>query len=134
MLNRRMVFLWGVLWVLVFPARAADDAALQQQVEMLQQRVTELERRLDAIETPQIKQAIRSAAGPEKPGDSTEASNWDFLKVGYSYDKVRELLGEPVDIKRGAMEFWFYSDRGLKGPFVKFLFKQVNSWKGPEAQ
>jgi len=115
-------------------ACAADDAALQQQIELLQQRVTELERRLNALETPQIQQAIRAASGPENPGHSDVASNWEFLKVGYSYEKVRALLGEPVKVKSGAMEFWFYSDRELEGPFVKFLFNKVNSWKSPEAK
>lgn len=132
---KRLMASTAALLLLVMPlTQAADDAALQQQVELLQQRVTELEKRLKALETPQIQQAIRAATGPENPGHSEVASNWEFLKVGYSYDKVRELLGEPLDVKSGAMEFWFYSDRGLEGPFVKFLFNKVNSWKGPQAR
>lgn len=132
MAKRVAAALCGVLFGVMPLAQAADEAALQQQIEVLQQRVTELEKRLDGLETPQIKQAIRAATGPEKPGHSEVAANWDFLKVGYSYDKVRELLGEPVKVKSGAMEFWFYSDHELDGPFVKFLFNKVQSWKGPQ--
>lgn len=120
----------GLLFVMPV-AEAADDAALQQQMESLQQRVTELEKRLSALETPQIKEAIRKVSGPENPGHSEVAANWEFLKVGHGYTKVRELLGEPVAIKKGAMEFWFYSDKELDGPFVKFLFEKVTEWRGP---
>lgn len=133
-MNVKAVGLLSVLFTLMPLAQAADDAALQQQFEALQQRVSELEKRLDALETPQIQQAIRAVSGPENPGHSDVASNWEFLKVGYGYDKVRDLLGEPLKVKSGAMEFWFYSDRELDGPFVKFLFNKVNSWKGPQAR
>lgn len=126
--------LFGLLFCVMPLTHAADDVVLQQQLDSLQQRVTELEKRLNALETPQIKQAIREVSGPENPGHSDVASNWELLKVGYSYEKVRALLGEPVKVKSGAMEFWFYSDRELEGPFVKFLFNKVNSWKGPQAK
>lgn len=132
-MSKKAIFLAAGLLAAV-PLAQADEAGLQQQLEALQQRVTELERRLNTLETPQIREAIRAATGPEAPGQSEVASNWEFLKVGYSYEKVRELLGEPLQIKSGAMEFWFYSDRGLEGPFVKFLFNKVNSWKAPAAR
>lgn len=133
-MNVKVIALLGGLFTLMPLAQAADDAALQQQFEALQQRVGELEKRLNALETPQIQQAIRAVSGPENPGHSDVASNWEFLKVGYGYDKVRDLLGEPLKVKSGAMEFWFYSDRELDGPFVKFLFNKVNSWKRPQAR
>ena len=113
---------------------AADSEALQQQIEALTKRVTALEKRIGILDTPAVKMAIKEASGPQKPGDSSDASNWGFLKVGYNYAEVRELLGEPVSIKRGGMEFWYYSDRGLKGPFVKFLFRKVNDWRGPRGR
>ena len=131
---KRSAFSLCALLLSVAPMVQADDAVLKQQIEALQQRVSDLEKRLDALETPQIKQAIKEAVGPESPGDSKVASNWDFLKIGYGYDKVRELLGEPMNVKGGAMEFWFYSDRDMDGPYVKFLFNKVNGWKGPEAK
>ncbi|MFC1748211.1 hypothetical protein ACFL2V_05330 [Pseudomonadota bacterium] len=113
-------------------SHAADDIeVLQLQVEALTKRVAELEQRLGVIDTPAVQKVIKDLNGPEDPGNSALASNWGFLKVGYDYVEVKELLGDPVKIKKGAMEFWYYSDKGLKGPFVKFLFSKVNDWKAP---
>ena len=120
------------LLLIVSPSSMADSPALQQQVENLQQRVDELERRLNALETPQVKHAVEQLTGSTNPGDSLDQTNWRLLKVGFDYHDVRELLGEPVKIKKGGMEFWYYSDQGLKGPYVKFLFKKANDWKAPE--
>ena len=53
--------------VTVSGAYAADDVSLKRQVEMLSQRVGKLERRLDAIESPEIKAAIQQAVGDEPP-------------------------------------------------------------------
>ncbi len=111
----------------------ADSAvSMQQQLEALSARVHELERRLDALESPEVKRLVRQASAPENPGDGQDRSNWDRLKVGYDYIEVRELLGEPLQVKKGGMEFWYYSERGLKGPYVKFLFRKVNDWQPPE--
>lgn len=111
---------------------AADEVeALQKQVEALTERVEELEKRIGIIDTPAVQKAIQDISGPQNPGNSEVASNWDFLKVGHGYDDVEELLGAPHKIKKGAMEFWYYSDKGLDGPFVKFLFSKVNSWQSP---
>ncbi len=112
-------------------SHATDTEALQRQIEALTKRVVELEQRMDILDAPAVQTAIKEASGPQNPGDSRDASNWGFLKVGYNYDEVRELLGEPVSIKRGGMEFWYYSDQGLKGAYVKFLFRKVNDWRGP---
>ncbi len=133
-MNKTVFCLCGVLMGVMSSAQALDDANMQQQLDMLQQRVSELEQRLNVLEAPQIQQTIPEITGPEITGHSDAASNWTLLKVGYSYDKVRELLGEPVMVKSGAMEFWLYSDRGMDGGFVKFLFNKVNSWKGPQAK
>ena len=131
-LSIRGVLLWmiGVTYLPLVYANA--DLSLEQQVEDLSKRVVELERRLNALESPELKQVIEQVSAPVNPGHSDDQSNWNRLKVGYNHDEVRELLGEPVRIKKGGMEFWYYSDVALKGPFVKFLFGKVNDWKGPE--
>ena len=117
--------------VTVSGAYAADDVSLKRQVEMLSQRVGELERRLDAIESPEIKAAIQQAVPPTNPGDSADGSNWSRLKIGFTYSDVRELLGEPLKIKPGDVELWYYSDQGADGPHVKFVFRLLNNWKAP---
>lgn len=111
----------------------ADEAILQQQLEMLKQQVDALEKRLGALEgdTRFAIEQSKAEAPPVNPGDPADLSNWSRLGVGLDYDEVRELLGEPVSINKGVMELWYYSDQGLKGPHVKFLFKKVHLWKGP---
>lgn len=111
---------------------ADTDVPLKAQLQALEARVSELERRLDALDSPEVQQLVREVSAPQNPGDSDDRSNWDRLKVGYDYAEVRELLGEPLQVKKGGMEFWYYSERGLQGPYVKFLFRKVNDWRGPE--
>ena len=113
---------------------ASSDIALEQKVVDLTSRVIELERRLDALESPEMMQMIEQNSEPTNPGDSLDQSNWNRLSVGYNYDEVRELLGAPLTIKKGSMEFWYYSERKLDGPFVKFIFKKVHSWKSATAK
>jgi len=48
------------------------------------------------------------------------------------YQDVRDLLGEPIKIRRGASEFWYYTEQKFDGPHLKFLFKKVHAWKAPE--
>lgn len=133
-MNKCLLPFYGALLLMAPLLQAADDGAAQQQLEALQQRVTELEKRLDTLAIPQGQQATRAASAPQSSGHSEVISDWKLLKVGYSYEEVRELLGTPVKITPGLMEFWFYSERDLDGPFVKFLFNQVNSWKAPQAK
>jgi hypothetical protein len=130
--RRLFLFLCGVL--LASPCFAQNDASLQQQLEALTARVNDLEKRLNKLESPELMQIMREATPPENPGDSKDTSNWERLKVGYDYSDVRDLLGEPKQIKKGGMEFWYYSDAGLKGPYVKFLFRKVNGWRAPNSK
>ena len=126
-----------IKWFLIFGfacsglSVASSDAALEQKVTDLTSRVIELERRLDALESPEMMEMIEQNTAPTNPGNSLDQSNWNRLKVGYNYDEVRELLGEPVKVKGGTMEYWYYSEHKLEGPFVKFIFKKVGSWKAP---
>ena len=130
LLNRSIAtMIVSVCWL---PQVYADsDASLRQQIEVLTKRVSQLEHRLDMLESPELKQMVEQISTPANPGRSDDETNWQRLKVGYNYDEVRQLLGEPVSIKKGGMEFWYYSDKGLDGPFVKFLFKKVNTWNAP---
>jgi len=110
-------------------SNASSDVDIERKLSDLTSRVVELERRLNALESPEMIQMIEQNTASTNPGDSLDQSNWNRLKVGYNYDEVRELVGEPVKIKKGSMEFWYYSGRKLDGPYVKFIFKKVHSWK-----
>lgn len=122
------------------PALAASDRSLQLQIDALTQRLSELEQRIDELEkkpatTINKTTVIRTKSSlpvPTNPGEWQDTTNWIHLKVGYNYEEVRELLGEPLKIRGGSSEYWYYTDKKLDGPHVKFLFKKVNSWKPPE--
>ncbi len=125
--------------LMMTPAIAASDKALQMQLDALTQRLSELEQRIETLEkrpatvtrTTVIK-TKSSLPPPTNPGEWRDATNWIHLKVGMDYNDVKNLLGEPLKIRRGASEFWFYTDNKFDGPHLKFLFKKVNSWKAPE--
>ena len=115
-------------------SNASSDVDIERKLSDLTSRVIELERRLSALESPEMIQMIEQNTAATNPGDSQDQSNWNRLKVGYNYDEVRELVGEPVKIKKGSMEFWYYSERKLDGPHVKFIFKKVHSWSSGLAE
>ncbi len=121
------------------PATASPDKSLQSQIDALSQHLSELEQRIAAIEKKPttvtrttIIKTDNSLPQPTNPGEWRDSTNWIHLKVGMDYDDVRDLLGEPLKIRRGASEFWYYTDQKFDGAHLKFLFKKVNSWQPPE--
>lgn len=124
---------------MITPLSAIADESLQTQINALTERLSEMEQRLETLEkkpatvtrTTVIK-TKSSLPPPTNPGDWQDATNWVHLKVGMDYRDVTALLGEPFKIRRGASEYWFYTNDKFDGPHLKFLFKKVNSWKAPE--
>ncbi len=124
---------------MITPLSAIADEDLQTQIDALTERLNEMEQRLETLEkrpatvtrTTVIK-TKSSLPPPTNPGDWQDATNWVHLKVGMDYSDVTDLLGEPFKIRRGASEYWFYTNHKFDGPHLKFLFKKVNSWKAPE--
>ncbi len=111
--------------LVVAAAPASELDALRQQVEALNQRVEALEQALGQVEA-------RQKTGT--PAETTPNSPWEQLHIGMRYSEVEELLGKPVSKQKGGInELWFYSDQKKAGPFVKFVFKQVHSWRGAPA-
>ena len=101
---------------------ASELDALRQQVETLTQRVEALEQALGQV-------AARQKTGA--PAEAIAKGPWEQLHIGMKYSEVEELLGKPVSKQKGGInELWFYSDQKKAGPFVKFVFKQVHSWRG----
>jgi len=124
--------------VIATPAFASDKQ-LQLQVDALTERLSELEQRLDSLEKKPttvtrttIIKTDNALPAPTNPGDWQDTTNWIHIKVGMDYQDVRDLLGEPLKVRRGSSEFWYYTDKKFDGPHLKFLFKKVNAWKAPE--
>ncbi|NOY62449.1 MAG: hypothetical protein GXP10_04720 [Gammaproteobacteria bacterium] len=142
------------LTVGTFPniSSAATATDLQQQLDALKIQVSELEQRLGKLEQPALEtSSVQSAAGQpaptvirevvifkgeapplENPGTWQDPMNWTRLKSGFSFKKVIALIGEPVFKKGGDFATWYYTDKGKDGPYAKFMFKKLNTWKAPE--
>ena len=123
-----ILFIALVSIIVVAPCSAEDK--LDQRFEALQLKVQKLEERIKMLETAAVKADLVKR-------DESEAlesiSPWIQLKLGLTQAKVRELLGQPSSIRKGAMdEYWYYSPQGKNGPYVKFMFLKVDSWKVPD--
>jgi len=106
--------------------------ALTQRLSELEQRLETLEQRPATVTRTTVIKTKSSLPPPTNPGEWRDTTNWVHLKVGMDYKDVENLLGEPLKIRRGASEYWFYTNNKFDGPHLKFLFKKVNSWKAPE--
>lgn len=106
-------------------AAAVSNDELLKRIETLTQRVEVLEERLQIVEEKPEPAFISAPTEPLGP--------WQQVDVGMKFHEIEELLGKPTSKQKGAVELWFYSDKRKDGPFVKFVFKQTQSWRGPEA-
>ena len=107
----------------------AEGGNVEQRLEALQSKIQQLEARIKTLEIATIKADLVDRDENEA---LEEVSPWVQLKLGLTPAKVRELLGKPMSTRKGAMdEYWYYSSEGKNGPYVKFMFLKVDSWKAP---
>jgi cell division protein FtsB len=100
---------------------------LTAQVAHLERRVDELEKRLRALETPQI--TLQSENRVAR-GDWRNVANWRRLRDGMSMDQVAELLGQPDKVEAGYVTFWYYGYPG--GGHVRYSSsKKLDGWSEP---
>jgi hypothetical protein len=133
-------FLAVVLLSSVSAGAMADDAALEQRVQTLEQQVRELNRRfnqqeLPAAADPGMVPAASNAAASAVPIDSgppgwQSAGNWKKMRAGMNQDQVLDLLGEPERRSGGKYRLrWEYANGGS---WVEFdSGAEVNEWQAP---
>lgn len=120
---------WLVLALQAFPtlcvAQPSNDQVtqLRSQLEELEARVSDLERRLR-------QQADEKKSSSSQPLPAAQ-QQWRRLSKGQSRDVVRNVLGEPKRIDGGTLEYWFYSDRDRSGPHVYFGYSGLSGWREP---
>jgi hypothetical protein len=98
---------------------ASDIRVLQQQVQDLQARVAELEKKM-------FKQRVggEGLAPEPKPGGWKVAYNWQLMRGGLDRSEVRERLGEPDNTRSiGKSSIWEYGDGK-----VRFYLGRVKSF------
>lgn len=93
---------------------------LEQEVQNLEMRISELERRLQ--------QASDDGNELAPSGDGwTSLTNWRKLTKRMRPADVREILGEPQRIDGGSFTTWYYENGGD----VTFYEEKVYGWSEP---
>lgn len=101
-------------------ADKASEAALEKRVKTLEQRVAELEAKLESIAarpaapaTPAVT-VVPHVAQPNAPAPPPvwgDPAKWAQIKQGMSWSEVRRLLGAPGRTTTGVFgEVWYYPD------------------------
>ena len=104
----------SVLLLFYNPA-LADDASLQQRVTELENRVQKLEQLLE-----------------EKFADDRwkEPILWSRIRTGMSDVDVRKLLGNPARIEKAIFTTWYYHKTSIDHSHVWFDDGKVLGWEG----
>ena|SRR5579859_1770728 len=100
--------------------------------QSMDERVRNLERRVEQLE----KQSGRQAAGSANPSPIVgqqdgwkRLENWRSLKRGMNEADVKALLGEPHRVDAGAVTFWYYNPP--MGGDVHFINSGLAGWSEP---
>lgn len=96
----------GILVFLVFflqPIHAQDDEVL-----LLQRKITELETRLKKLEG--LLEECLEAREKDATGEFgwQNKKNWRKLEIGMSEVEVKSILGEPTKVITGEKTLWYY--------------------------
>jgi hypothetical protein len=116
----------GLVFVVLFAMIAVFVNSPESNLE---QRVTDLENRVDSLEEAVLGNRTSEEADELEVSSDKASSiaNWRQLETGMSYDDVRELLGEPHKINGGNIAFWRYQNGG----FLQFISGELSSWNEP---
>ncbi len=124
-MHYRGVLVGLAIWAASAAALADGEPTVEQRLEALEQRVIELERRLDAPEAASApaaparppaaarSAAAASAATAAEPAPTAPptAADWQALRKGMTWSQVAAVLGKPGKKRIGVMsEIWFYPD------------------------
>ena len=91
------------LSLFAYPLQAQDDETL-----LLQQKINELELRIEQLET-QLRESMEFREMVETGGFGWQnMMNWRKLEIGMTEDEVRSILGTPIKVIRGSKTLWYY--------------------------
>ncbi|MCR6700317.1 MAG: hypothetical protein NVV68_03735 [Dokdonella sp.] len=146
-MHYRGVLVGLAVWAVSGVALADGEPTVEQRLKALEQRVIELERRLDAPQpaaapapaaparAPTTRAAPASAAAPAAAEPAAAAppaaADWRALRKGMTWSQVSAVLGKPGKKRIGVMsEIWFYPD--ADGGSVEFdRDGRVSGWSEP---
>ncbi|MBN1847038.1 MAG: hypothetical protein JW932_00480 [Deltaproteobacteria bacterium] len=107
------------------PLYADDEENLK-----LKQKITELENRIEYLETL-LKVYRGPSETPSDPGYGWEnTKNWRKLEVGMKESQVLSILGEPIKLIKGVRTLWYYPS--IYRGYVSFDEKgSLTGWMEP---
>ena len=111
-----LIFLCLIFGAALYP----QDLTLAE----LNQRIRELERRIELLEEALQKQSMVPPGLETRVPSGREA--WRQLRRGMDEAQVRRILGEPERVSGGAFTVWYYSPGQ-----VTFLEDKLDSWEEP---
>lgn len=124
-----------IIRVFVLPVGILICSAASAQ--SLEERVRELERRVEQLEKQQIERQPASHAARNsttRKGEGWKSlGSWRSLKLGMTENEVRSILGDPDKVDVGQLVTMWYYDTS-KGGRVRFSSGEhrVEGWTEPE--
>jgi len=106
--------------------------------QSLEERLREVERRVEQLEKKQAEQQQNPSGAPRKTSRAAaepwqHIANWRSLKLGMTDNDVRSILGDPDKVEVGSLvTLWYYEYP--KGGRVRFSSgdHRVQGWTEPE--
>lgn len=120
----------GLLLAFTSISSFASDA---QRLSVLEKEVQEIKLRLSKLESsnqvPADSKSTTATATATATGDGWKyQKSWRTLTTGMSPIDVRNLLGEPQQIRGGNVAYWTYPNKGE----VTFLSDSLYQWREPK--
>lgn len=128
--NNRKCLLFLIIFFSIGSNCYAED---HERIDLLEERVTELEEGLAKIQIL----LLAIAGGIENNTEVSEEETilneelkkkWRSLATDMSPKQVRSILGEPEKLDGGNVAMWYYSQNGR----VTFIDDKVRSWNEPD--
>ena len=116
----------GLLLAFTSISSFASDA---QRLSALEKEVQELKLRLSKLESSnQVPSDTKSTVATATGEGWKYQKSWRTLTTGMSPNEVRNLLGDPQQVRGGNVTFWTYPNKGD----VTFMGDILYQWREPK--